>query len=308
MLFVKYGIGLIDFRSKRMMHRKHFPNNDRIICIAKIDLIFKIILWSLPMIVAAMFQLGVGLSAVWAGPPFVTDDPEPGEYRHWEIIVASQNSKDKEGLSGTAPHFEINYGVWPNVHLHLIVPLSYVSPNDDSSHYGFGDMELGVKYRFIQETNLLPQVGTFLIVDVPTGSRSKGLGSGHVKTFIPIWLQKSWGPWTTFGGGGYWINPGSDNKNYWFVGWVLQRDLLKTITLGAELFYTTPKIKGDSAQTGFNVGGILNFTEDHHLLLSAGRDIHGQNLFSLYIGYQWTFGPREKKEESISRNEAYFIQ
>jgi hypothetical protein len=88
----------------------------------------------------------------------------------------------------------------------------------------------------------------------------------------------------------------------------LQRDLSKTITLGAELFYTTPKTKGDSARTGFNVGGILNFTEDHHLLLSAGRDIHGQNLFSLYIGFQWTFGPREKKEENLSRKDAHFVQ
>jgi len=244
------------------MRRKPLPNNDRIICIAKLDLIIKIIVWSIPTIVAAVFQLGFGLLVVWAGPPFVTDDPEPSEYRHWEIVAASQNSKDRDGLSGTAPHFEINYGVWPNVQLHLIVPLSYISPNDDSFHYGFGDMELGVKYRFIQETNLVPQVGTFPLVDVPTGNSSRGLGSGHVKAFIPIWIQKSWGPWTTFGGGGYWINPGSDNKNYWFVGWAVQRDLSKTVTLGGELFYTTPKMKGDSSQTGFNVGGILNFTED----------------------------------------------
>ncbi len=290
------------------MRLKPLPNNDRSICIAKLDLIIKMIAWSIPTIVAAVFQLAVGPLAVWAGPPFVTDDPDPGEYRHWEIIAASQNFKQKEGLLGTAPHFEINYGVWPNVQLHLIVPFSYVSPNDNSSHYGFGDMELGVKYRFIQESKLFPQVATFPLVDVPTGNSSHGLGSGHVKVFIPIWVQKSWGPWTTYGGGGYWINPGSDNKNYWFVGWAVQAEVSKTITLGGEVFYTTPRIKGESGQTGFNVGGILNFTQDNHLLLAAGRAIYRQNRFSLYIGFQWTFGPREKKEESLSLKDTSLVQ
>jgi hypothetical protein len=48
------------------------------------------------------------LPRVWAGPPFTTDDPEPVEYRHWEIYVASQLEHDKGGWSGTSPHFEIN--------------------------------------------------------------------------------------------------------------------------------------------------------------------------------------------------------
>ncbi len=130
-------------------------------------------------------------ATAFGGPPFVTDDPEPVEYRHWEIYLASQHAKDKDGWSGTAPHFEINYGAWPNLQLHLIAPLAYSKPNDGPSHYGFGDLELGAKYRFIQEADWRPMVGTFLIFDLPTGSSSRGLGSGHLRTFFPIWLQKS---------------------------------------------------------------------------------------------------------------------
>jgi len=66
-----------------------------------------------------IFQLAPCLSGVWAGPPFVTDDPETVEYRHWEFYFAAEYSNDKDGFSGTAPHLEINYGVWPNVQLHL---------------------------------------------------------------------------------------------------------------------------------------------------------------------------------------------
>lgn len=270
---------------------------DRAICTAKRDLFVKTILSSLAVIVAGLLPLILGTMVAWAGPPFVTDDPEPVEFRHWEVYVASQHAKDKDGWSGTAPHFEVNYGALPNLQLHLIAPLAYVKPDDGSSHYGFGDLELGAKYRFIQETDWRPQVGTFLIFDLPTGSSSRGLGSGHLRTFLPIWLQKSFGPWQSYGGGGYWINPGSENKNYWFLGWQVQRELSKAITLGGEMFYNTPTAEGEGGRMGFNVGTILNFTDEHHLLFSTGRDIHGQNRFSAYIAYQWTFGPSEKKDE-----------
>jgi hypothetical protein len=278
------------------VHDKQPLGIDRTIRIAKRDLFVKILPGLLAVIVVAVLQLTLGLIVAWAGPPFVTDDPEPVEYRHWEIDLASGHAKDKGGWSGTVPHFEVNYGAFPNSQLHLIAPFAYVRPNDGPSHYGFGDMELGVKYRFIQESDWRPQVETFPIVDVPTGRSSWGLGSGHVKTFFPIWLQKSWGPWTSYGGGGYWINPGSENKNYWFAGWEVQRELSKSITLGAEVYYNTPTAKGEGGRTGFNVGTIVNLTDEHHLLFSTGRDIHGQNRFSAYIAYQLTLGPHEEKE------------
>jgi len=149
--------------------------------------------------VILLFQIIITTFVAWAGPPFVTDDPEPVGYRHWEIDVASQMLKDKDGISGTAPHFEINYGLLPDVDLHTIIPLSYVSPNEGSTNYGFGDIELGIKCRFVQESDWLPMVGTFPLVDLPTGNHGRGLGNGKVKVFIPIWLQKSWAPWTTYG-------------------------------------------------------------------------------------------------------------
>ncbi len=77
--------------------------------------------------------LGIGLLAfstlgLRAGPPFVTDDPEPVDYQHWEFYIASQDAKMGGDWSGTAPHFELNYGVVPDVQLHLIAPLAYDVP------------------------------------------------------------------------------------------------------------------------------------------------------------------------------------
>ncbi len=248
-------------------------------------------------VIGYLLAVTVGLhgGASWAGPPFITDDPETVEYRHWEFYVASTYAKEKDGQSGTAPHFEINYGVWPNVQLHMIAPFAYAKPDDGSTQYGFGDLELGVKVRFIQETDTIPMVGIFPLIEVPTGDNSRGLGNGQAQIFLPVWLQKSWGPWTTYGGGGYWRNPGNGNRDYWFFGWEGQRDLSKWLTVGGEVFYNTARTEDGTYALHFNVGAIINFTDEHHFIFSAGRDIHGDNLFSAYAAYLWTFGPFPKK-------------
>ncbi len=251
----------------------------------------------LAIILTLLFQITISTFVAWAGAPFISDDPETVGALHWEIDVASQMLKDKFGMSGTVPQVEVNYGLLPDMDLHTVVPLSYVSPNEGSTSFGVGDIELGAKYRFVQESNRFPMVATFPLAEIPTGDHKRALGSGHVRAFIPLWLQKSWEGWTTSGGGGYWIYPGSENKNYWLIGWVVQRDLSKKITLGTELLYTTSQARKAGSHMGFNAGGSFNFSEEHHLLFSAGRDMHGSNRFSMYVGYQLTLGPREEKKE-----------
>jgi hypothetical protein len=233
----------------------------------------------------------VGSLTVLAGPPFMTDDPEPVDYQHWEFYIASQHTETADGWSGTAPHVELNYGVVPNVQLHLIAPLAYDAPNGSSTHYGYGDTELGVKVRFIQETDHLPQVGIFPLLEVPTGRESDGLGSGHVQAFLPLWVQKSFGDWTVYGGGGYGINPGAGNENWGFGGLVVQRHVTKNVLLGAEVYHRTTIAIGSRSDTAFNLGTVIDFTEHQHLLFSAGRSIDGPTDFQVYVAYQFTFGP-----------------
>ena len=235
-----------------------------------------------------------------AGPPFRTDDPEPVDYEHWEFYTATQYENDRGDLTGTAPHFETNYGVMENVQLHLLAPLAYDRPARGPLLVGPGDVELGVKYRFLQESDRAPMAAVFPLLEVPAGSEARGLGTGRAQVFIPLWLQKSWGPWTTYGGGGYWINPGTGNRDYWYAGWLLQRNIFPWLTLGVELFHMTPATTDGQHETGYNVGFIVNFTERHHFIGSAGTDIHGPAHSFFYAAYLFTWGPPAKKGEAKS--------
>jgi hypothetical protein len=236
----------------------------------------------------AVLLLAIAPGAAQAGPPYLTDDPEPVELHHWEAYLASLATFGADGFFGPVPLLEANYGAAPNLQLHVVLPFALSAGGGGPSQYGIGDLELGAKYRFVDEEQAGVQVGVFPIVTLPTGSSSRGLGEGAATALLPVWLQKGFGPWTTYGGGGYRIRPGPDG---WYLGWVLQRRF-GPVAVGAEVFHQT-----DSAQTlagagGFTVGVVADLSEHHHLLASFGAG-PGAQVMHAYLGWQVTFGPRE---------------
>lgn len=256
---------------------------------------------------AGLLLAFVGIGAplpVAAGPPFLTDDPEPVDYGGWEIIGFSMGTMVHGDSAGILPGVEINYGALPGVQLHVKVPVAFNSQSVTGTQFGYGDAEIGVKYRFINpgDDDWLPQVAAYPAVSAPAGDAARGLGTGMTHAFLPLWVQKNFGQWTTYGGGGYGFNPGPGNRNYWFFGWQLQRRIADNLAIGAELFNQTAFTTGEAgsvgfplgskATTGFNLGGTYDFSENAHLLFSAGRGIQNtttSNQFSYYLGIQLTF-------------------
>lgn len=227
-------------------------------------------------------------SQVWAGPPFLTDDPDPVDFQHWEFYVAGNYFGTPNGATGTG-QFEMNYGAFPDVHLHTIIMGAFNAPNGQSVLTGTGDTEIGVKFRFLKLDDDTLHVATYPTAELPTGNASQGLGSGQLQLYFPLWVQKTWGPWTTYGGGGYWINPGTGNQNWVFLGWALERDLSKMFTVGGELFFQTPAAVGEPDHLGGNLGFIVNRDEHNHFMMSLGRDIvNPVNTLLGYASYQWT--------------------
>ncbi len=223
----------------------------------------------------------------FAGPPFTTDDPVPVDLHHWEFYAASDYEFMNQDKDATLPHFEVNYGPVPNVMLHVIAGMGYVKENSQHK-YGFNTAELGVKYRFININDDF-QVGIFPLVEVPTTSSGKSiLGNDHMQTFLPVWLQKSFGKFTTYGGAGYWINPGTDSRNSYFIGWQGQYDFSPVLSLGGELYYKSPDTKDGSDNLAFKVGGFINLNEENHILFSFGPSLTQSDDISGYLGYQLT--------------------
>src|SRR5436190_9882545 len=126
----------------------------------------------------------------WAGPPFLTDDPEPTETSHWEIYApafdADGRGRDFEGTFGA----EINYGAAKNLQLTFGLPGAYVH-DAAGYHAGMGDLELSAKYRFYHDEASGLSAAFFPGVTLPTAK--KGFGAERVTALLPVWAQKDAG-------------------------------------------------------------------------------------------------------------------
>lgn len=202
-----------------------------------------------------------------AGPPFLTDDPAPTDTGRWEVYApaldAAGKGRDYDGALGV----ELNYGAAPDVQVTLGLPVAYVH-DADGFRSGRGDLELSVKYRFFHDEAAGLSVAVFPAISLPTAVH--GLGAGRVTALLPVWAQKDAGPWSVFGGGGYAINPGAGNRDYWTGGLAVSRQVTDALLLGAEIDRQGADTIDGSPSTSLGLGAILQLRPPFRLLGSAG--------------------------------------
>jgi hypothetical protein len=246
-----------------------------------------------------------------AGPPFQTDDPDPVDFHHYEFYVFGSADGTGVEMDTAGPAAEFNWGMLPNTQLHVIVPLAAIVPSNEAKYapagegpteFGLGDIEIGVKYRWIKETKHRPMIGTFTMLEVPSGNYSLGLGVGKVWAKLPVWVQKSFGPWTTYGGVGEQIVPQTGYNNFTYGGWLVQRDIGKRWTLGGEVFshgaegIATPQIRGS---TLIDAGGYYYIRNPgFQVLFCYGHAVGGLPETYAYIGLYWTWGGSKDDQQS----------
>ena len=220
-------------------------------------------------------------SAAQAGPPFLTDDPEPTETGHWEVYAplfeAAGRGTDFAGSFGA----EINYGAAEDVQLTIGLPLAYTH---DAAGWtsGPGDLAASVKYRFVNDKAAGLQIAVFPGVTMPTAS--KGLGAGRVTVLLPIWAQKDLGRWSVFGGGGYAINPGPGNRDYWTGGIAVSHQFGERLVVGLEAARQGADTVGGRSSTSLGIGAIYDLPGPLRLLASCGptREDSGARSFHAF--------------------------
>ena len=247
--------------------------------------------------IGTLAMLAMVSTAALAGPPFQTDDPEPIDFRNYEFYTFGSTDGTPLETDSAGPAVEFNWGALPNVHLHIIAPATAIFPAHDARAFGLGDIELGVKLRFVQEGKHRPMIGTFTMFEIPTGNADRGLGVGRTWYKLPIWVQKSFGPWTTYGGAGVALFNTPGFRNYPFAGWLVERDLNKRVTLGTEVFYHGPEGTAPPQTrpaTMVDVGGYYKFRDPgFQLLFCYGHTAIGQTENYAYLGLYWTWGKKK---------------
>jgi hypothetical protein len=245
--------------------------------------------------IAAISAAVLGLlwpAASMAGPPFLTDDPVPVDLGHFETYVFSQwDNASGTSSTVTGPAVEFNWGFLPNLQFHVVAPFENATVLGMPNAFGFSDTEIGVKYRFLQESAGRPQAGFFPMAEVATGDAARNLGGGQTWYRLPIWIQKSYddGKWTIDTGGGAAIDNAPGQRSYGFGGFLVQRSLGSGLTLGAEVYTQGPTAAGATATTFYNIGGYINPSNQFSILVSLGHSVAGQSHAIGYFGLYYTF-------------------
>jgi hypothetical protein len=221
---------------------------------------------SLAAIARFLFVVAFG-GLAFAGPPFVTDDPQPTDYGHFEIYAFTQGSEARAGVA-TATGIDFNYGALPDLQLTAVLPIEVDIPAAGPNAAGIGNIELAAKYRFLHQDHFGWDVAVFPRVFLPSASAQ--VGERHASFLLPLWVQKDFGAWSTFGGGGCAINRGGNSQDYCLMGWALTRQILPNLTIGAEIVHQSADIKGGRAFTGTGAGLVYDLDEHLHLLAYAG--------------------------------------
>jgi len=223
-----------------------------------------------------------------AGPPYATDDPEPTERGHWEIDVfgaAEGAHRDWEGAAGV----DLNYGPVEDLQLTATLPLDFSHEAGGGTRSGAGEVELGVKYRFLHQDAAGVDMAIFPRIILPTAGRR--FGTGKVQLLLPVWAQKDFGPWSVFGGAGYTINPGAGNRDFWQAGLAATRTVSGRLSLGGEATIEGSDAVGAHSSTGLDLGGIYKIGGPFALLFSGGpvHEHHGPTGWRAYAALGLSF-------------------
>ena len=142
---------------------------------------------------------GVALTAATpacAGPPYVTDDPEPTDLGHWEVYGFASGVHTPGETAGESG-LDFNYGAARDLQLTVVVPAAY-DDQSGASHVGMGVVELAAKYKILHERPgaWTPSIAVFPRLFVPTAKAR--FASKRANLLLPVWVGKTFGAWSAF--------------------------------------------------------------------------------------------------------------
>ena len=224
-----------------------------------------------------------------AGPPYVTDDPQPTDYHQFEIYLFNGGTNTRDGTSG-ATGIDFNYGGARDLQLTAVLPLTFDDPNTGATATGIGNVELAAKYKFLHQDDSGLDVAFFPRLFLP--AISANAGKNHFSLLLPLFVGKSWDDWSTFGGGGCTINHGGGSQNFCQTGWTVTRQFTPKLNIGVEIYHETANTIGGKATTGLDVGAVYEINEIFHLMARVGPGIQNAadtNRYAWYVALLSTF-------------------
>jgi len=153
---------------------------------------------------------------LWAQAPFVTDDVEVAEHKHWHFEFNNEydwlQDTAQPNLRQNTANFKTSYGLFHNIEVgfdnQLLNIFNAPTPQLPQMAFGYGDLDMSVKWKILPEKPgwKHPALAASFNLEVPTGDKRRQLGSGITDYYLNGIIQKSLTETTTLRlNGGYYF-------------------------------------------------------------------------------------------------------
>jgi hypothetical protein len=227
-----------------------------------------------------------------AGPPLITDDPDTPGPNSWEIDVATTSAYVQRTWDLETPLLDINYGIGDHIELTCELPWEVTVPDHGGTDSGLGNTLLGVKWRFLDQTNAWLDVSAYPQVEFnnPTASVRHGLANDGTTVLLPFEVGHRFGPLDIYADTAYVWNQRQVTGG--FCGVAAEYELSENFSVMAEL-HDDFETHLTNNELDFNLGFRRTLTEHISLIGSAGRAIFGPSQtapgFMSYLALEFTF-------------------
>jgi hypothetical protein len=186
----------------------------------------------------------------------------------------------------------VNYGWGERIQLKLKPRAVVVGEPGAGAKAGAGNLQLGVKWRFLDQREHGLSLSVYPQADInpPGNSVERGLVAEGQRFFLPVQVQRTFGPTKVYAEAGYIWREGQSDE--WALGLAAEHSLHRRFRLVGELRAVAQRGFRDHERF-FNVGFKWQLHERWTLLVSAGRTLHeprGESSGVLsYLGLQFLF-------------------
>jgi len=228
-------------------------------------------------------------AAADAGPPFLTNDPGTPGNGNWEINIAAMQTTVPDESVWQLPQLDVNYGLGERIQLSTEVPYVVVNRTGQPQASGWGNANLGVKWRFYDKGEGGWSLSTFPMYQTGGSAEAqrKGTAAAGPRLFLPLEVARKVG-WLSVDleVGTYIPSGGGEHED--ILGLVVGRQFSSRLELDVELY--GDHVHGAEYVTTLDVGGRYHLHRGINLLFMAGRSLSGNSSgqveFMGYLGIQ----------------------
>lgn len=189
---------------------------------------------------ALALVLAVGPNPAWAARPLATEDTGTVEPGKGELELSGDYAKSSGDQSWLLKGV-LTVGLLPWLDTRIESAALGLEPEHQPSRAGIGDSLVGVKYRLLDETKVLPAMLGAFTLRLPTGDADRGLGREDVDVGLLAALSKAYGPITLTWNGGYTFVTRDRSLDFWTLAgsveyratraWVLVAEVVSTVSV-----------------------------------------------------------------------------